>query len=232
MRTVCLIKQPQSSWPVRLQMRHIVKRMLGVFSCKIAISDCTKSVESCIMKARPQRTDPRIYGLHGPEQPGQPRKRGSQFVWPRDKPHNSIWGRWKDVLTFKGPDVWVTRRGSDGPHRPVWSGWRGPAWDNLGYKYVDEPDGPDQPLAFGRDPLKKFNFKTRRFERFHDGMWTDVKYCREHREPIYTRGVDPEDDWYNQHFEQIHGVNPFEYDFFVPWWNWDENPHKHAAGIH
>ena len=184
------------------------------------------------MKARPQRDDPWIYGLNGPEAPRHPRKSGSQFVWPRDKPHNSIWGRWKDILTLKGPDVWVTRRGSDGPHRPVWSNWRGPGWDNLGYKYVDEPDGPDLPLAIGRDPSKRFNFKTRRFERFHDGMWTDAKYCREHGKPIWIRGIDPQDDWYDDFFEQVPGVNPFEYNFNVPWWNWDEHPHNHPPGIH
>ena len=184
------------------------------------------------MKAHPPRPNLEFYGLNGPEKPGQPRKSGSQFVWPRDKPHRSMWGRWRDVLTSKGPDVWVTRRGSDGPHRPVWSGWRGPAWDNLGYKYVDEPDGPDLPLASGRDPLAKFNFKTRRFERLNPGMWTDVKYCKKHRKPIWIRRINKEDDWYNDHFEHIPGKNPFEYDFDSPWLNWDEFPHVHPAGIH
>lgn len=184
------------------------------------------------MKERPRRRNPRFYGLDGPETPGHPRKPGSQFVWPRDKPQRSILDRWKDVLTSKGPDVWVTRRGSDGPHRPVWSGWRGQAWDNLGYNNVVEPNGPDQPLASGRDPRAKFNFKTRRFERVRPGMWTDVKYCQQHRKPIYHRGLSWEDDWYDDWFEQFPGENPFEYDFDSPWWNWDEVPHVHPAGIH
>ena len=187
------------------------------------------------MEARPRRGDPWIYGLHGPEPPRHPRKRGSQFVWPRDKPHSSIFGRWKELLSDKGPDIWVTRRGSDGPHRPVWSGWRTPHpqipgepyWDNLGYKYVDEPNGPDLPLARGRSPDKKYNFRTRKYEYPDIHTWTDVKYCDQHRIPIYQRGIIEDDERYDLFFEDYYGVNPFEYDRRDPWWNWDEYPHVH-----
>lgn len=184
------------------------------------------------MEARPRRRNLTFYGANGPEVPRRPRKRGSQFVWPRDKPHSSILGRWKDVLSGKGPDVWVTRRGSDGPHRPVWSGWRGPGWDNLGYKYVDGPDGPDQPLARGRDKTKKFNFRTRKFEHLSPEMWTDVKYCRQHRKPIWTRKIIMDEDWYHPYFEVFAGENPFAYRWYDPWLNWDEQPQVHPAGVH
>ena len=184
---------------------------------------------------RPVRREKWARGIYGPEPPRHPRKRASQFVWPRDKPHSSIFGRWKDVLQGKGPDVWVTRRGSDGPHRPVWSGWRTQGlishgaveYDNLGYKYVEKEDGPD--LMFGHRAKDKrfYDFRTRTFGRQNKPhAYTDIKYCKQHRVPIYHRGRHEADDWWEGQFA-ADGSNPFEYRRWTPYHDWDEIPYYH-----
>ena len=38
---------------------------------------------------------------------GRPQKNNWAFIWPKDKPNQTKWGRMGDILTGKGPDIFV-----------------------------------------------------------------------------------------------------------------------------
>lgn len=176
---------------------------------------------------RPRRK-PFVFGIHGPIPPRHPRKRAGQMVWPRDKKLTS-WGRLKDVFTGKGPDIWCSRRGSLGPHRPVWSNWRSrgndplPHWDNLGYLYTNEE--PRQPwFGAGRPDNVKYDFKKRRYRIPDPQAWSDVKYDRNNRPIYYRTALFGDEIWENDHANPfMPDTNPFPYDqHYVVGWDWDE----------
>ncbi|KAL8725907.1 MAG: hypothetical protein Q9181_006243 [Wetmoreana brouardii] len=152
------------------------------------------------------------------------RRHGNQLVWPRDKRQKGAhcWRRWKDVFTNKGPNIWVQKRGNDGPHRPQWTNWT--EYNNLGYR-----DDLEENV---QDGLKKYDFKTRKYKIPHWTDWSDVKWDRRGREPLYFRNIfgqpwirgdmllrqsDLEHDW---------DGHPFRYNPCTPHWDWffDEKP--------
>lgn len=128
--------------------------------------------------------DPAFGPLGGPKlrwlpEDHKPRMRGGgkgQFVWPRDKginntPFNS-WKRWKDVLSGKGPGIWIGNRQELGPTRCTWSNWD---YDNLGYSCRCEKERP----LFGPVEMnKKYDFRTRKYtdRPFRHGVWSDAKW--------------------------------------------------------
>lgn len=153
-----------------------------------------------------------------------------QIVWPRDKRQKGAhtWGRFRDVLSRRGPDMWVNRKGDIGPTRPEWSRWdtgpKGGLWHNLGY--WDTRDKQIPPWRLGMDAeQKQYDFKTRKYELPHPNTWSDVKWDRKGEYPVYVR-----DRWGEHHvhpfLEEEPDVNPFIYNPYNPWWNWyfDELP--------
>ncbi|KAL8895607.1 MAG: hypothetical protein Q9207_008096 [Kuettlingeria erythrocarpa] len=151
-----------------------------------------------------------------------PGKRRLQVVWPRDKKQKGAHtlGRFWDVLSGKGPDMWVGQRGPGGPTRPEWSRWdigdiEG-EYNNLGYRdnryRVAPPWGPGR-----ADEGKLYNFDTRRYEAPHANIWSDVKWDRKGKNPRYVRNL------YGQptmHPELVQHVNPFQHDPRTNWWDW------------
>ena len=178
------------------------------------------------MVQRPPRQKPHIWSIHGPIPPRHPRKRAGQLVWPRDKKGTSFWSwaRLQDVLTMKGPDIWCSRRGSLGPHRPIWSKWRTEPWeDNLGYLYDNQPDGPHWFWA-KRPGNKKYDFRTRSYRVPDHRTWADVKRSEQNNEPLY---------WCDRWGREIVGGawvhpsdNPYAYNeaHLHDDWDWDEWP--------
>lgn len=158
-----------------------------------------------------------------PAQP--PGKRKLQVVWPRDKKQKGAHtlGRFWDVLSGKGPDMWVGQRGVEGPTRPEWSRWDiGDKWgtyNNLGYRdnrdKVAPPWGPGQAAEH-----KLYNFKTRRYEAPHPNIWSDVKWDRKGKYPRYVRNL-----WghFENHPDLPQHLNPFAYDPRTNWWDWYYN---------
>lgn len=151
-----------------------------------------------------------------------------QVVWPRDKkqkgPHD--WSRWKDVFTWKGPDMWISNLG-EGPDRPVWTGWRTkgyklPRWDNLGYHFRQDNEN----LGIVRPPKEKYDFKTRKYGIPRESTWSDVKWDVKGRTPLYIRPrhlvdrpwVDPRVD--GGAYNAYQGRNPFAWDEHSAYWNW------------
>ena len=158
-----------------------------------------------------------------------------QMVWPRDKKQKGAhtWGRLTDIFTGKGPDIWIGRQYSNGPHRPVWSGWKTPGrypedtlvWDNLGYQY--RKDNTVRPPTWARRSKdEKYDFRSRTYRRPRAGVWSDVKWSNfkphmalYHRDRNGFAVVEPEydDGWFNLEYSR----NPFAYNSRVLGWDWN-----------
>jgi len=68
--------------------------------------------------------------LHGLLKPyTMPRKHDLKFVWPKDGPkgksgHRGFWGRLNNVVTNRGPDVFIQRKNdSRGIQPECWGNW-------------------------------------------------------------------------------------------------------------
>ncbi|MCJ1339160.1 hypothetical protein MMC09_004449 [Bachmanniomyces sp. S44760] len=160
-------------------------------------------------------------GQPWPQQPihGRPKW---QFVWPRDKhqsgPPWKSWTRWKDVFSGKGPGIWINERGGWDVNRPMWSEWR--EYDNLGYRDVREEELP----PFGNSRIKgAYDFKSRKYRRWHPGIWSDAKWPRKGAingdMPHYMRdGFGNE--WSDENGWADKAGNPWRYHYNTPWWDW------------
>ncbi|KAA6412912.1 MAG: hypothetical protein FRX48_03905 [Lasallia pustulata] len=99
------------------------------------------------------------------------------WIWPSDKKQKGKWpyfrtGRIKDLLTCKGPDIYVGDRRSTAPHRPHWSNWR--EFDNLGYFTRDE-GVPD--WIGNMHPDMVYDFRTRKYKKAaRPWHWSDAKW--------------------------------------------------------
>lgn len=127
-----------------------------------------------------------------------------QFVWPNDR-DRGVWGRWKDLFTNKGPDIFIAEQNTPQPERPIWSNWKTRGhphpdidnirWGNDGksFRQDEEFDG-----VFGfqrRDPYTKYDFETRRYRRPNDYVWSGVEWSRTKPQyPIRRRSANGE--WY------------------------------------
>jgi len=158
-----------------------------------------------------------------------------QMVWPRDKKQKGAhtWDRLADILTGKGPDMWISRQYSRQPHRPVWSGWTTKgyypentwAWDNLGYPY--RKDNTVQPPTWARRGSEdRYDFKSRRYRRPRAGVWSDVKWSnQEPHVPLYHRDrygfevVEPEFDSGRANAGWTR--NPFRFNHRTVEWDWN-----------
>ena len=114
---------------------------------------------------------------------GGRRKRGGwrpRHYWtrPNDGKRSGAWGRFKDVLTSEGPDVFITTSGDertlmrDRPQKHEWSGWpleqarrRDKTWDP-DWRLQDEM--PVKEMSWtktsGRFGGAVYNFRTRKYE--------------------------------------------------------------------
>lgn len=177
---------------------------------------------------REERTGYRLNGIDnsGPPRPPcswafspEPKRKGRTrfdigYIWPKDpRPGNpSRWSRWQrfsDVMTGKGPDIYVGRirpRTSHHDHRHavhigknLWGGrereqrsktdWS--LWDNDHAKYCAIPHCPDcynvrkreQRDNFfiwaRRGPEERYDFRTRKYQVPDEGTWSRVEYCDE-----------------------------------------------------
>lgn len=111
-----------------------------------------------------------------------------KLVWPRDQnPRHGRWGNWdriKDLATGKGPDIWIEDIHGNGPHHPLWTGWKTagyqhPAdtrarWTNLGCEFRQDCEWLSPIKAARREDGKKYDHRTRRYRTPQPGMWSDV----------------------------------------------------------
>lgn len=151
-----------------------------------------------------------------------------KLVWPRDQnPRHGRWGnidRIKDLATGKGPDIWIEDVDGNGPHHPLWTGWKTagyqhPAdtrarWTNLGFDFRQDFEWLSPIKAARREDGKKYDHRTRRYRTPQPGMWSDVVWSDvKGSGPLYFRDetgrewVDPRVD--RGHFNAGWGRNPF-----------------------
>ena len=154
----------------------------------------------------------------------------TQFVWPRDKKQKGAhtWSRFKDILTSKGPDIWIGKQGDIGPSRSLWSHWgfdgAEPGLGNLGY--YDDTHKMTPAWSFGHRPLEqKYDFETRRYGIPHDNSISDIKWHSQGRDWLYKRNrygfprfnCPP---GFAEEYWRLHGQLPFVYDWRDPYWSW------------
>ena len=124
--------------------------------------------------------------------------RKPQWVWPKDK-HQSFGGRLKDVLSGKGPGIFINRKGDRGPHRSIWSGWNqhGLTSNINQYGHVTMPtvwsEQNHRGERFSAMPLLRsgerreregqvYDFQRRRYGRKGRARWSDAHRSRENSE--------------------------------------------------
>ena len=147
-----------------------------------------------------------------PWSPSRPSKRPSsswrqdsrwQFVWPNDKPRGT-WGRWKDIFTNKGPDIFIAERNTREPERPIWSNWKtrghqhpddyNDRWGNDGKPFWQDQEFAGVFNCQRRDPDIKYDFATRRYRRPNDDVWSGVTWSRS-KPHVPIRGRDANGNW-------------------------------------
>ncbi len=120
-----------------------------------------------------------------------------QFVWPNDK-HRGIWGRWKDIFTNKGPDIFIAEQNTREPERPIWSNWKtrghqhpddgSRRWGDYGKPFRQDEELPG---VFGfqhRHLDSKYDFATRRYCMPNAQVWSGVGWTNtKPYRPIWVR---------------------------------------------
>ncbi|KAL8804852.1 MAG: hypothetical protein Q9182_002346 [Xanthomendoza sp. 2 TL-2023] len=183
--------------------------------------------------------DPNQRWDDGPQAPRRPPKSNAackrQIIWPRDKRQKGAhtWSRWTDILSGKGPDMWVGKQGDDGPTRQQWSHWgygvfSDILFDNMGYRDVRDnwPDDPNDWWAGHRSTHEKYDFRTRKYKTPGLRDWSDVKWSRTGRRHLYYR-----DRWGTPHYKQeimdrqdplasALGLHPLRYNPQTAHWDW------------
>jgi hypothetical protein len=153
-------------------------------------------------------------------------KKHYHFVWPKDGKNGSKWGRFKDIMSGKGPDIHVTmgaKKMDYMHHRP-----RKPRW---GLHYDLDDRGPDcvmpSPFPWVNEVRENSNncydFYTREFRHPYHGMWTDAHRHSKPGRPLPKALRDNLGNWWQdpdyvplhmhpQLFGQFHppGGNPIE----------------------
>ncbi|KAE9969108.1 hypothetical protein EG328_007062 [Venturia inaequalis] len=100
---------------------------------------------------------------------------GLAFVWPRDGKRNTTFGRLKDVLGDKGPDIFVTKNGA----RPLKT-----SWTNRRFTTPDDPDAwlrddTRKPMFWAkRGADESYDFRTRKYGETDRFTWTDALWMQ------------------------------------------------------
>ncbi|OAL00714.1 hypothetical protein IQ06DRAFT_348062 [Phaeosphaeriaceae sp. SRC1lsM3a] len=110
-------------------------------------------------------------------------KASKAFVWPKDGRRGTTWGRFKDILQNKGPDIYLTLNAEKHDYihnRPSRARW-------AGHTNLDDPSPESSfPLnsrkyapwvrrgMLGRHPEAAYDFRTRKYVQPHESMWTDA----------------------------------------------------------
>ncbi|KAL6705732.1 hypothetical protein ACN47E_006369 [Coniothyrium glycines] len=108
------------------------------------------------------------------------------FIWPKDGRNGSTWGRMKDVLSGKGPDVFIAFGATKGdcvanrPSRAQWSGHT-----NLDDRALAKGFNHQKSAQWtvkgpgGRAPGLCYDFRTRKHGPRNPYMWTDAIWQQE-----------------------------------------------------
>lgn len=164
----------------------------------------------------PYRRGPREYvedigwiNQHGHKK--QIREPYHHFVWPKDGKNGSKFGRFKDILTGKGPDIHIAISAEKGEY--MHNRLRKSRWSR--HTILDDRD-PDGSLSQKKTPWIKsrgdqaYDFRTRTYRSPYRHMWTDAIWNGARgKHPSAYRNV--YGDWRQQHpnAEEIWWVENF-----------------------
>lgn len=128
------------------------------------------------------------------------------FIWPKDGRNGSKWGRMKDILADRGPDIHITMSADKMDYmknrqsRSRWAGWtclddRDKDLAISSKKYA--PWTHNFALG-GRRSDFSYDFRTRRYGKHNNFTWTDAKWQPEpNGEYVYPEAIRSfTGDWY------------------------------------
>ena len=117
-------------------------------------------------------------------------KASKAFIWPKDGKNGTTWGRMKDVLTGKGPDIFLAFGANKGdcvfnrPTRAQWSGHVNLDDTDLdgGFNHRKFAPWTTKGALGGRMPGLGYDFRTRRYRPEYRNMWTDAVWQADKKE--------------------------------------------------
>ncbi|KZM28405.1 uncharacterized protein EKO05_0004864 [Ascochyta rabiei] len=133
-------------------------------------------------------------------------KSSKAFIWPKDGRNGSKWGRMKDILQDKGPDIHVAISAEkmdymkNRQHKSRWSGWNCLDDGDVDLAMSSKKYAPwtSNGALGGRAPGLSYDFRTRKYGKANKYTWTDVKWQPEpntqHAYPEAVRSF--HGDWY------------------------------------
>ncbi|KAH7380624.1 hypothetical protein BKA66DRAFT_419826 [Pyrenochaeta sp. MPI-SDFR-AT-0127] len=141
-------------------------------------------------------------------------KASKAFIWPKDGKNGTKWGRMKDVLLNRGPDIFVAFGADKGdcvsnrPTRAQWSGHVNLDDRGLAHSFNERKFAPwtTDGLFGGRMPGLSYDFRTRKHCIPHRRMWTDVRWQsepRRDRSNPYPEAVRMSDGRWYQDYEYM-----------------------------
>lgn len=133
-------------------------------------------------KIKEYSRDRRAWIQDGKKSPGI--KSHKAFVWPRDGRNGSKWGRMKDILQDKGPDIHIAISADrmdymkNRQHKSCWAEWT--CLDNrdrdVSMSSVKYAPWTHNRALGGRAPGLSYDFRTRKYGKANPQTWTDVRW--------------------------------------------------------
>ena len=143
-------------------------------------------------------------------------KASKAFVWPKDGRNGTSWGRFKDILQNKGPDMYLTLNADkhdymhNRPTRAQWSGYR--YLDDRGldiaHPFTSKKHAPWTRTGWlgGRTPGQSYDFRTRQYGIPNRGTWTDAVWQPDPRKNKYNRYPEAVRNVYGEWFQDFRYV--------------------------
>ncbi|KAH7077988.1 hypothetical protein BKA63DRAFT_375747, partial [Paraphoma chrysanthemicola] len=132
------------------------------------------------------------------------------FVWPKDGRNGTTWGRFKDIVKDRGPDIYLTANAEkhdymyNRPTRAQWS--KHTNLDDRGLLSATFSSSKHAPwtrigLLGGRIPGQSYDFRTRQFGTPNRYTWTDAVWQPESRKNKYNQYPEAIRDIYGRWFQ-------------------------------
>jgi hypothetical protein len=141
-------------------------------------------------------------------------KASKAFVWPKDEKNGTKWGRLKDILSNKGPDMYLTTNADkrdymkNRPSRGTWSGH-----SNLEARRFDDsyPMSSEKYAPWtrngalgGRLSGTAYDFRTRKYEIPHRFTWTDARWQPDSMKDKHNPYPEAIRNIYGEWFQDVH----------------------------
>jgi hypothetical protein len=149
-------------------------------------------------------------------------KASKAFVWPKDGRTNTSWGRFKDILHNKGPDMYLTINASEHdymwnrPSKARWtelSSWRDHVYGPTALSSKKHAPWTHKSGLGGRISGLEYDFRTREYGVPNWASWTGAvwqPYPRKNKHNPYPEAYrDVNGDWFqDRHYAPWHRKGP------------------------